>query len=179
MKIIKTILYIVIGIIALLLIIGLFVKKDYAVVRQVEINKPITEVFDFVKYLKNQDQFSVWASADPNMMKEFRGTDGEVGFVSAWDSQIKNVGKGEQEITKIVPDERIDYELRFIKPFEAKDLAYMDFKSTGESTTLVKWGFTGHMAYPTNMMLLFMDFDAMLGKDLQKGLDNLKVVLEK
>jgi hypothetical protein len=30
-----------------------------------------------------------------------------------------------------------------------------------------------------NMMLLFMDFDAMLGKDLEMGLQNLKVLLEK
>jgi hypothetical protein len=35
------------------------------------------------------------------------------------------------------------------------------------------------MPYPMNLMLLFMDMDGMLGKDLQQGLDNLKGVLEK
>jgi hypothetical protein len=35
------------------------------------------------------------------------------------------------------------------------------------------------MAYPMNLMLVFMDMDAMLGKDLQTGLNNLKAVLEK
>jgi hypothetical protein len=179
MKILKIILFSIIGIIALVLIVALFVEKDYAVVRQVVINKSKTEVFEFTKYLKNQNQYSVWASADPNMKKDFRGTDGEVGFVSAWDSEKKDVGKGEQEIMKIVDGERIDYELRFIEPFEAKDLAYMTFEATGDSTTLVKWGFNGHMNYPMNMTLLFMDFDAMLGKDLEEGLQNLKVLLEK
>jgi len=35
------------------------------------------------------------------------------------------------------------------------------------------------MKYPMNLMFLFMDFDKMLGDDLQTGLDNLKTVLEK
>lgn len=179
MKIIKITLYIIAAIIALFLVVALFVEKDYKVVRQVEINQSKAEVYEFTKYLKNQNLYSVWATADPNMKKEYRGTDGEVGFVSAWDSEMDDVGKGEQKITKITDGERIDYELRFIEPFEAKDLAYMTFNAVGDSTTLVKWGFDGHMNYPMNMMLLFMDFDAMLGKDLEMGLQNLKVLLEK
>ena len=40
---------------------------------------------------------------DPNIKTDFRGTDGTVGFISAWDSNnIKNVGKGEQEILNMV-----------------------------------------------------------------------------
>ena len=48
-----------------------------------------------------------------------------------------------------------------------------------ENQTKVKWGFTGKMPYPMNLMCAFMDMDKMIGGDLQKGLDNLKVVLEK
>jgi hypothetical protein len=43
----------------------------------------------------------------------------------------------------------------------------------------VKWGFDGKMNYPMNLMLLFMDFDAMLGKDMEQGLSNLKMIVEK
>jgi hypothetical protein len=179
MKIIKISLYVIAGIVALFLIVALFVENDYKVVRQIEINKSKTEVYEFTKYLKNQNQYSVWATTDPNMKKDYHGTDGEVGFVSAWDSKVDDVGKGEQEIIKIADGERIDYELRFIEPFEAKEKAYMTFEATGDSVTLVKWGFDGHMNYPMNMSLLFMDFDAMLGKDLEIGLQNLKVILEK
>jgi hypothetical protein len=32
---------------------------------------------------------------DPNAKMEYKGTDGTVGFISAWDSKIKYVGKGE------------------------------------------------------------------------------------
>lgn len=178
MKIVKKILLGIIGIIVLLLIIALFVKKEYGVEREITINKPKQEVFDYLKMLKNQDNFSVWAKRDPNMKKEYRGTDGTVGFVSAWDSENKHVGKGEQEIKNITEGERLDFELRFLKPFEATDNAFMTTEALSDNQTKVKWGFNGKMAYPMNLMLLFMNMDEMLGKDLQEGLNNLKAILE-
>jgi hypothetical protein len=115
----------------------------------------------------------------PNMKKEYKGTDGTVGFISAWDSQEKNVGAGEQEIKKITDSDRIDFELRFKRPFEATDYAYMITEAVDSNQAKVKWGFNGTMKYPMNLMLLFMDMDKMLGKDLDTGLTNLKNVLEK
>jgi hypothetical protein len=179
MKIIKKIASIILGLIALLLIIALFVNKEYAVVREVKINKPKSEVFGYVKYLKNQDNYSVWAKMDPLMKKEYKGTDGTVGFVSAWDSNVKDVGKGEQEITKITDGERLDVELRFFKPFKSTDYAYMITENISNNETKVLWGFKGKMPYPMNLMLLCMNMDKMLGKDLETGLQNLKSTLEK
>ena len=165
--------------IGVILIIPLFTKKNISVVRDVLINRPKVEVFDFVKLLKNQDYFSVWANKDPDMIKDFRGTDGTVGFVSSWDSQMKDVGMGEQEIIKISDGERIDYELRFMKPFKATNFADFTFEDISKSQTRVKWGFSGKMNYPMNLFLLIRDMEGMLGKDLQIGLENLKNVLEK
>ena len=179
MKIAKRILLGILGIIVLLLVVALFVKKEYAVEREIAINKPKQEVFDYVKFLKNQDNFSVWAQTDPNMKKDFRGTDGTVGVVSAWDSENKQVGKGEQEIKNIIEGERIDFELRFLKPFEATDNAFMSTEAVGGNQTKVKWGFNGKMPYPMNLMLLVMNMDKMLGDQLQTGLNNLKTILEK
>lgn len=179
MKILKFILIGVISLVALLLIIALFTQKEYGVEREVVINRPKTEVFNYVRLLKNQENFSVWANKDPLMKKEYRGTDGMPGFVSAWDSEMKEVGKGEQEIKNIVEGERIDYELRFIEPFASRDDAYMTFEQVSENQTRVKWGFKGVMKYPMNLFLLTMDMEEILGKDLQDGLNNLKSVLEK
>lgn len=179
MGILKKIVITLAILIAIPLIVALFVKKEYAVEREITINKPKQEVFDYVKLLKNQDHYSKWATMDPNMKKTYRGTDGIVGFVSAWDSKIDSVGVGEQEIKKIVEGERIDFELRFIKPFEATEPAYMITEAASENQTKVKWGFSGHMDYPMNLMMLFMDFEKMIGDDLQTGLNNLKTVLEK
>ena len=179
MKILRVIVGGIVLIVAVLLIVALFVKKDYAVEREITINKPKTQVFDYIKLLKNQDLYSVWLKRDSAAKKEYKGIDGTVGFVAAWSSSNKDVGKGEQEIAKIVEGERIDMKLRFIEPFEANDDAYMITEPVSETQTKVKWGFKGSMKYPMNLMLLCVDMEDMLGKDLQKGLDDLKVILEK
>jgi hypothetical protein len=177
----KIFLGIIIGIgviLVLLLIIGLFVRKNYSVGTDVIINKPKAVVFDYLRLLKNQNKFSVWGSMDPGMRTEFRGTDGTVGFVSSWDSENKNVGKGEQEIMKIVDGERVDYEIRFIKPFKSTSWAFITTTAVSENQTKVHWEFNGKMKYPTNLSLLFMNMEKMVGGDLEKGLQNLKSQLE-
>ena len=179
MKILLIVLLAIAGLVLLVLIAALFVKKEYAVEREITINKSKPEVYSYILLLKNQNNYSVWATIDPAMKKEFRGTDGTVGFVSAWESEDKNVGKGEQEITKISDGNRIDYEIRFTKPFKAINPAYMITESLSENQTKVKWGFSGKMNYPMNLMMLFMDMEKMIGKDFENGLKKLKEILEK
>lgn len=179
MKILKRIIYALLGAVVLLLLVAIFVPKEYKISREIVIARPQKIVFDYVKFLRNQNNYSKWAKMDPNMRTEFRGTDGTIGFVSAWDSQDKNVGKGEQEIIGITEGERIDYELRFLKPMESKDHAFMTTVALSDSSTQVKWNFEGKMNYPMNITLLFLDLDGLLGKDLEVGLAGLKGILEK
>jgi hypothetical protein len=166
------------GIIAIVLLAALFVNKNYAVEREVVVDKPKAEVFEYVKMLRNQEEFSVWGSMDPEMKKEYRGIDGQVGFVSAWESKNDEVGAGEQEIINIVDGERIDFELRFIKPFQSTSVAYMITESVEEEQTKVKWGFSGQFDYPMNLMLVFMDMEGLIGEDFEVGLNSLKSYLE-
>jgi hypothetical protein len=173
------ILIVVAIIIAVPLLMALFIKKDYAVEQQITINKPKEEVFEYLKLLKNQDNYSVWANMDPNMKQEFRGTDGTVGFISSWESSNKKVGKGEQEIRKIIDGEKIDFEIRFLEPFAGKANASLITESMNDNQTRVKWHFDSRMKYPMNLMLLFMNMNKMVGNDLATGLSNLKTVLEK
>ena len=92
--------------------------KDMIIEKNVSVNKNINEVFSFLKQTKNQDRFSVWNMKDPNMKRDYSGTDGTKGFVYSWDSKDKNVGAGSQEIKNISEGNRIDYELRFIRPMQ-------------------------------------------------------------
>ncbi len=178
MKALKIILIVVVTIIVIPLVVAVFTKKEYLVEREVIINQPNEKVFDYIKYLKNQDEYSKWASMDPEMNVYYRGEDGAVGFVSGWESEDKNVGKGEQEITGITEGSRIDYELRFIEPFKSTSLAYMTTEALDAAQTQVVWGFEGKMSYPMNLMLLIMDFEKMIADDLDHGLTNLKTLLE-
>lgn len=173
-----TTLIIIAGLIALVLVIALFSKKGYTVQREIVINRPKQEVFNYIRLLKNQDHFSKWVMTDPNMKKEFRGTDGLVGFVYAWDGN-KKAGKGEQEIMEITEGERLDVEIRFIKPFEG--IAQVVFITTAiaEHQTKLSWSMTSAMKYPMNIMLLILNMENMLGKDLELSLSNLKTILER
>src|SRR5690554_8008509 len=116
MKFLKYLLFTVLGIIALALIVALFVPKDFANEGDIVINKPKQEVFDYIKYVKNQDNFGVWQLSDPDMETTSEGEDGTVGFKYSWDS--KELGKGAQVITNIVEGERMKprwFFLNFIK----------------------------------------------------------------
>ncbi|MCW3110986.1 MAG: Polyketide cyclase / dehydrase and lipid transport [Segetibacter sp.] len=171
------ILIVLVIIIGILLIAALFVKKEFSIQREITINKPKQEVFDYIKHLKNQDNFSKWVMQDPSMKKDFKGTDGTVGFVYAWDSKDKNAGKGEQEIMNITEGEKLDVEVRFEKPFAGIARTPFSTESVSPNQTKVKWGMRGKNPYPRNFMNLFMD--KMMGKDLEVSLTNLKGILEK
>lgn len=169
---------IIIGLfVALILVLSFSVDTDFETERSVVIDKPNQEVFDYVKYLRNQYNYSVWGALDPDMRQDFRGTDGTVGFVSAWEGN-EDAGAGEQEIVGMVEGERIDYELRFFEPFESTSNTFMSTEAISENQTRVTWGMSGSMPRPMNIMLLFIDMEELIGSDYETGLNNLKLILE-
>lgn len=170
--------YIIVGVIAALLLAGLVISKDIRATKEIVINKPVNEVFNYVKYLKNQQNYSKWATLDPDMKNEFRGTDGQPGFVNYWIGN-KKVGEGEQEILNIEEGKSVTTDIRFIKPFRSQAKAVMTTEAIDANSTKVSWGFESKMNYPMNIMKLFMNMNEMVGKDFSIGLTNLKTVMEK
>ena len=55
MKIVKKILIAIAILIAIPFVVALFVKSEYAVEREITINKPKQQVFDYIKLLKKKD----------------------------------------------------------------------------------------------------------------------------
>ena len=178
MNVLTIIVLVIVAIIALILVVALFVRKQYSVKREIIINKPISEVFNYIRHLKNQDYYSKWVMTDPVMKKTFTGTDGQPGFIYAWDGN-KKAGKGEEEIKKIKDNEYIDIEVRFEKPFAAIANTPFQTESVSGTQTRVIWGTSSQMKYPMNIMLGVMNIEKMLGNDLDISLRNLKNILEK
>ncbi|WP_299556253.1 SRPBCC family protein [Seonamhaeicola sp.] len=172
------ILYILLGFIAIFIILALIAPKKYHVYRSIEINKPISEVFQYLKHIKNQNEWSPWKKKDPDMTQEFIGTDGEVGFISRWVGN-KDVGSGEQEIKRIYKDDVIESELRFFKPWKSQSDAYLRVEYLGDERTKVIWGFSGKNKFPFSIFMLFFNMDKAVGKDFDDGLSSLKYILEK
>ena len=181
MNIIITILLIVAGIIALLLIIAIFMKREHYVNREIIINASRQKVFDYIKLLKNQDTFNEGAMAGPDRKKEFKGTDGTVGYIYAW-SGNKNAGEGEKEIMNIIEGKRIETEIRFVKPMSATASIIMETESLSDpdsyrDQTKVNLSNAGTLKYPLNLMIPM--FEKMFAKDMDSSLSNLKSILEK
>jgi len=173
-----TALIIIGSIVALFFLLALIMGKEMNIERSIIINKPIAEVFDYISHIRNQENFSVWMMMDSEMKKEYRGTDGTVGFICAWNSNKKsNAGQGEQEIKAIVPNQSVDLELRFVRPMQSVAHAKMSTEAVDSNQTKVRWGFISTMKFPGNVMKPMIE--GMMVKNLDEGLNNLKNALEK
>lgn len=171
-----TILITIASVVALLLIIALLSKKKYTVQREIVIHAPLQKVFDYVKHIKNQDYYNKWVMVDPAMKKEFKGTDGTVGFIYSWNGN-KKAGEGEQEIKTIAEGEQIVMEIRFARPFPGVADSYISTVRVQNDQTNVKWGTASKIKFPMNIMVSFIE--KMLSKDLDESLLKLKGILEK
>jgi len=168
---------IILALIALIGFLGLIAPKRYEVYRSIIIKRPISEVFEYLKFVKNQDHWSPWKKKDPDMKQTFEGIDGEVGFVSKWEGN-KTVGSGEQEIKNIIHNDSIETELRFFKPWKSQSDAYLRVVDVNDEETKVIWGFSGKNKFPFSIFMLFMNMDKAVGKDFDEGLQSLKQILE-
>jgi hypothetical protein len=176
MKLLKRIGLIVLAIFALPLIVAIFVPKSYTVSVSETISKPKQEVYDYVRILNNQKNYSIWVMADPNLNPEIVGQDGTVGAIQRWDSKIDDVGAGEQEITSLSPD-RMDVDLRFKRPFEGKAKAANIFKAVSENETQITAEFYSNDPYPFNLPS-YLFGRKMIKEAQEKNLKNLKKILE-
>jgi hypothetical protein len=166
-------------------LINVYRRSEYLIIKainmkiekSIEINKSSKLVFDYLRITKNQDNFSVWNMTDPNMKKTHQGIDGTIGFIYKWDSTMKNVGAGEQEITGVEEGKSIDYLIRFSRPMQNIGKSKFQITSLGDESTSVAWIFDSPSKFP--LSLLSPIFKKMLGKDIEKGLINLKSILEK
>jgi Polyketide cyclase / dehydrase and lipid transport len=170
--------YIILAIAFLFVVLILIAPKKFYVSRSTIINSPLADVFHYLRFLKNQDDWSPWKKKDPHMKQEYSGTDGQVGFIAKWEGN-KDVGSGEQEITRIVDNEVVESKLRFFKPWKSQSDAFIKVEAITKDKTMITWGFSGESKPPSNVFFLFFNMDKAVGKDFEEGLANLKTILEK
>ena len=171
MKILKIVLFIVLGLVGLFVIVGLVAPKSYHVERSVTIDAPKSLVKNQVVKFANFREWEPWGSADPNIKVNIEGEDGQVGAVYSWEGN-EDVGKGQQEI-KSVTNDRVDIHLTFTEPWESEDDTYYTFTEDNGQTTIT-WGMDGSSPFPMNVMMMAMNVEKMIGEDYDKGLNNLK-----
>ncbi len=80
-------------------------------------------------------------------------------------------------ITESRPNELIRIKLEFFKPFATTNAAEFSFKPEGKQT-VVTWVMTGEKNFISKAMCLFLDMDKTVGGDFEKGLAQIKSVVE-
>lgn len=176
MRILKTLLIIILALVAIVVILGLIGPDTYRYERSVTIAAPPSAVYGHVNSLAAMDKWSPWNALDPNMKKTYEGTDGTVGAISRWEGN-KDVGKGEQRLDSLVQDQLVKNHVKFIEPWASESDALVELQPEGEGTK-VTWAMVGNNDFMSKVMGKFMDMDAMLGKDFEKGLSMLKEQVE-
>lgn len=146
--------------------------------REIIIDRPAAEVFAYLRSLKNFSAWNPFAKADPQLRPQFKGSDGAVGSQMSWDGN-KMVGAGEQEITRIVDGERIEFELRFLRPFASTTTGSFAVAPAGSGQTKVIWSMLGKTAFPMTILCLVFSTEKMIGGQFENGLKELKKLLEK
>lgn len=150
---------------------------DFTISRSATINAPISKVFAQVNNLHNWQKWSPWAKLDPNSKASYQGPIEGVDSVFSW-SGNNEVGVGKMTIIESKPNEYIKLKLDFEKPFKDTSFSEFTFKSEDGKDTSVTWSMMGKRNFVTKAISLVMNCEKMIGGFYEKGLSNLKTLVE-
>jgi hypothetical protein len=172
----KILLGFVVVVVVFLIVVALQ-PAHYAVTRSATIQAPPDRVFAQVNDFKAWNAWSPWAKLDPDCKYTFSDPSAGKGATYAWEGD-SNVGSGNMTIIDSKPAEQIDLRLEFIKPFAGICPTQFTFKPEGAGGTRVTWTMTGENNFVAKAMCMFMNMDKMVGGDFEKGLANIKQIVE-
>src|SRR6476659_8276452 len=175
----KTILGVGLALVGLVLLFCLVVAlqpSGFALERSTTMDAPPSRAFEHVNDLALWDAWSPWSKLDPNAKTTLSQPSVGKGATFAWVGNAA-IGEGSLTIVESRPDERVEVEQVFVKPFAGKANFTFAFEPA-ESGTRLSWKMEGQNDFMGKAMCLFMDMDSMLGKDFEQGLANLKAIAE-
>lgn len=100
-----------------------------------------------------------------------------VGSKSNWDSNGQMV-TGEAEVIESIPNQVVKTKLTYTRPMEMSQMAEVSLTPSADGQTLVKWSVSGKNTFIGRLMCVFINMDKMVGAQFEKGLTNLKKLVE-
>ncbi|WP_426754606.1 SRPBCC family protein [Myxococcus sp. Y35] len=163
---------------AILLFVGFIATRPDTFTTQRSAVLPVSADIAFARVndLRRWSDWSPWAALDPQQKNTYSGPESGTGSSQSWVGNDQ-VGEGRMTITDSKANEQVTLELEFIKPIASTSTTTFTF-SPAEGGTQVVWTMSGDHNFLSKVMSLFIDMDAMIGKDFEKGLANLKTVAE-
>lgn len=176
-KAILGILALIVVVVAVFCVVAAMQPEDFTVTRSATMNTEPEKVFEQVNDFHKWEAWSPWAKLDPAMKTTYSGAPSGTGSSYSWVGN-SDVGEGKMTIAQSLPTDMIKLDLEFIKPFPAKNVADFTFRPDGEKTS-VTWTMNGRKNFVMKAFCLFVDMDKLVGADFEKGLTQLKTVVEK
>jgi Polyketide cyclase / dehydrase and lipid transport len=121
---------------------------------------------DFTQFVK----WSPWSKVDPNQTTTFSEPPNGEGAWYAWKGNDQ-VGEGKMT-TLALTDTSMKLKLEFFAPWQAQSDVTYTLVPEGDGTK-VTWAYDEPQKMMNKVMAVFMDMDAMLGADFEKGLASL------
>lgn len=166
----------VLGIAALLVVgAGFFLPTGFAIERSTLIAAPADRVFNLVVDPREWKRWTVWNRRDPDMEISYGGP--PFGQGARWSWKSESEGNGSMTFTRVVPNERLGYELSF-PDFGMKSEGEILLAPAGNATR-VTWTNRGDVGTNPLKRYLAVAMDRMVGPDFEAGLANLKQLAER
>ncbi|MEW6055089.1 MAG: SRPBCC family protein [Bdellovibrionota bacterium] len=173
----KKISLVILAIVVMLLGYAALQPADYVISRKITINAPAEKIFPYLNNSRLAEQWGPWLEVDPQAKMVYSGPDAGVGSRTSWESGGR-LGTGSATIVDSVPNQKVGIKLEYVKPMNmTQDSEYL-VKSSGNQSE-VTWRVQGKNNFMGNLMCLFMNRDKMVGGMFEKGLSNLKALVEK
>lgn len=175
MRFLKTAAVVLIILVVTIAVIGLFLPAQYSVERSIVINAPPEKVNSYLEDLKKWDKWAPWKEEDPSIVVTLGEKTSGVGASQSW---VGGSGTGALTITESLPDSGIKYDLLFDGgTYECRgSIKYYGLK---DGNTRVTWAMSGDMGKSLTSGYFALLMDTMVGNMFEKGLKNLKNVVEK
>lgn len=172
----KKLLYIFLGLVAVVLITVFAISEKYHFEKSIVINAPAEKVYPHISSTKAFNEWNPWLKIDPAMKVEYSGTPGNIGDRYCWDSKNDDAGAGCQDILELVPNQKQKTKMEFKRPFE--DTSYSEIILTPQgNSTKVTWTLDSELERPKNLFSLFMN--GAMDKSYGEGLAKLKEISER
>jgi hypothetical protein len=173
---IKTLLIAGAVILAVPLVLAAFKPDTFQVQRSATIKAAPGKVHGLINDMRVFNTWNPYNLKDPNIRGEYRGPQAGPGAEYHFAGN-KDVGRGSIGIIDTTPS-RVTMKLDMIEPFEGHNTVQFLLEPKGD-TTEVTWAMRGPSPYIAKLVGLFMNMDAMIGRDFEAGLANLKAKAEK
>jgi hypothetical protein len=146
--------------------------SEMRISRELLINAKPEVIFPYINNSKKTNEWMPWSESDPGVQMAYSGPEEGVGSLSSWDSKGQ-MGTGKAEVIESIPNQLVKTQLTYTKPMEMSQLAEISITPAGDAS-LVKWSVSGTNSFIGKLFSVIMNLDKVVGKDFEKGLNNLK-----